>query len=125
MDQSLKLPVSVDTVKQSKKRGKLDLGAICLLSPDDLRFALAVYQENPDCHLDVLVAQGSEAAKALTEAWMAVQRQSTRCYPLKHRLGGDAVTREVTLPHPPIGASVTSSKQSIRHGSQALDFKGR
>jgi hypothetical protein len=35
------------------------------------------------------------------------------------------VTREVTLPHPPIGASVTSSKQSIRHGSQALDFHGR
>jgi hypothetical protein len=35
------------------------------------------------------------------------------------------VTREVTLPHPPIGASVTSSKQSIRHGSQAIDFKGR
>ena len=35
------------------------------------------------------------------------------------------VTREVTLPHPPIGASVTSSKQSIRHRSQAIDFKGK
>jgi hypothetical protein len=33
------------------------------------------------------------------------------------------VTREVTLPHPPIGASVTSSKQSFRDPSQAIDFK--
>jgi hypothetical protein len=131
-------PVSVDTVKQSKKRGKLDLGAICLLSREDLRFALAVYQENPDCRLDVLVAEGSEAAKALTEARMAVQRQSAdNVEPARRsaralsarsqdrRRVAREVTRKVTLPHPPIGASVTSSKQSIRHGSQALDFKGR
>ena len=114
-------PVSVDTVKQSRRRGKLDLGAICLLSPADLRFAQAVYQENPDCRLDVLVAQGSEAAKALAEARMAVQRPR----PHDRRRGTRKVTREVTLPHPPIGASVTSSKQSFRHGSQPLDFKGR
>jgi hypothetical protein len=123
--------VSVDTVKQSKKRGKLDLGAICLLSPGDLRFARAVYQENTDCNLDVLVAEGSEAAKALAEARMAVQRQPTTRrypqtrYPLERRRDTRKVTREVTLPHPPIGASVTSSKQSIRHSSQTLDFKGR
>ena len=57
-------PVSVDTVKQSKKRGKLALGPICFLSPEDLRFAHAVYRENPDCRVDVLVTEGSQAARA-------------------------------------------------------------
>jgi hypothetical protein len=69
-------PVSIDTVKHSKKRGKLDLGTIFVLSPKDLRFARAVYRESPDCGLDVLVAESSEAAKALAEARMAVQRQT-------------------------------------------------
>jgi hypothetical protein len=69
-------PVSIDTVKQSKKRGKLGLGAIFVLSPKDLRFARAVYRESPECGLDVLVAESSEAAKTLTEARMAVQQQT-------------------------------------------------
>ncbi|HEY8086001.1 MAG TPA: hypothetical protein VIE69_10430, partial [Methylophilaceae bacterium] len=69
-------PVSIDTVKQSKKRGKLDLGTIFALSPKDLRFARAVYRESPDCRLDVLVAEDSEASKALAEARMAVQQQT-------------------------------------------------
>jgi hypothetical protein len=69
-------PVSIDTVKQSKNRGKLDLGIICFLSPEDLRFARAVYRESPDCRLDVLVAEGSEASKALAEARTEVQQRT-------------------------------------------------
>ncbi len=123
-------PVSVDTVKQSKRRGELTLRAICLLSPEDLRFARAVYQENPGCRLDVLVAEGSEAATALADARIAVQRQTVdnaeparrsaravSARPLDRRRVARAMTREVTLPHPPKGASDTSSKQSIRHRS--------
>ena len=68
-------PVSVDTVKQAKKRGKLTLGAICVLSADDLCFARVVYHECPDCRLELLVAEGSAAAKALVDARTAVQRQ--------------------------------------------------
>jgi hypothetical protein len=129
-------PVSVDTVK-SKKRGKLDLGAICLLSSEDLRFARAVYQENPDCNLDVLVAEGSEAAKALADARMAVQRQSAdnaepaghsaraiSARPHDRRRVTRKVTREVTLPHPPIGASVTSSNNRFDTPRKPLILKG-
>jgi hypothetical protein len=68
-------PVSVDTVKQAKKRGKLTLGAICVLSADDLRFARVVYHESPECRLELLVAEGSTAAKGLADARTAVQRQ--------------------------------------------------
>jgi hypothetical protein len=68
-------PVSVDTVKQAKKRGKLTLGAICVLSAEDLRFARVVYHEHPDCRLELLVAESSAAAKALADARTAVQRQ--------------------------------------------------
>ncbi len=125
-------PVSIDTVKQSKRRGELTLRASCLLSPEDLRFARAVYRENPDCRLDVLVAEGSQAVKALADARIAVQRQTVdnagapqERYPLERRRVAREVTRKVTLPHPPIGASVTSSKQSVRHRAQPLDFQGR
>ena len=68
-------PFSVDTVKQAKKRGKLTLGAICVLSADDLRFARVVYHESPECRLELLVAEGSTAAKGLADARTAVQRQ--------------------------------------------------
>ena len=112
-------PVSVDTVKQSKMRGKLTLGAICLLSSEDLRFACAVYRESPGCRLDVLVAEGSEAAKALADARMAVQRQTVdnagapqERYPLERRRLAREVTREVTLPHPPIGARLVQTINS-------------
>ena len=72
---------------------------------EDLRFARAVYQENPDCRLDVLVAEGSEAAKALADARMAVQRQPTGLYPqeryaLERRRVTRKVTRKMTLPRP-------------------------
>jgi hypothetical protein len=45
------------------------------LSPDDLRFARVVYLENPDCRLNLLVAEGSMAAKALAGARIALQRR--------------------------------------------------
>jgi hypothetical protein len=90
----------------------------------------------------VLVAEGSEAAKALADARMAVQRQSadnaepagrsargvirnTARPPKSHAKGDAESDAGGDAPAPPIGASVTSSKQSIRHGSQTLDFKGR
>jgi hypothetical protein len=91
--------VSVDTVKQSKGRGELALGTICLLSSEDLRFARAVYRESPGCRLDVLVAEGSQAATALADARMTVQQETVdnadpagalSARPPKSRSGGDA-----------------------------------
>ena len=68
-------PVSVDIVKQAKKRGKLTLGALSVLSPEEQRFARTLYHESPSCRLDLLVAKGSDAEKALINARIAIQRQ--------------------------------------------------
>jgi len=97
----------VDTVKQSKRRGELTLRSICLLSPEDLRFACVVYRENPGCRLYVLVAEGSETATALIDARLAVSDNPSttpgpqKRYPLERRRVAREGTREVTLPHPP------------------------
>ena len=58
-------PINLSTIKMSKRRGKLTLGAIAALTPDDVRFAEAFYRDNPDGDLAPLVAEGSTADKAL------------------------------------------------------------
>jgi len=56
-------PVSIDTIKQSVRRGKLT--PIARLTPKDIRFAAAFYRANPTGDLSPLVAEGSPAASAL------------------------------------------------------------
>ena len=58
-------PVGLSTIKMSKLRGKLTLGAIAALTPEDVRFAEAFYRDNPGGDLAPLVAEGSAADKAL------------------------------------------------------------
>jgi len=89
---------------------KLTLGAICVLSADDLRFARVVYHESPECRLELLVAEGSTAAKGLADARTAVQRQpvvddesatAASVQTPMIRMDGDSEGDiEVTLSHP-------------------------
>jgi hypothetical protein len=58
-------PVSIDTIKQSVRRGDLDPRAFIRLTLADLQFAEQVYVENLESEIDQLVAAGSPAAAAL------------------------------------------------------------
>jgi hypothetical protein len=58
-------PVTVDTIKDAKRRGKLVLGTVQHLTAEEERFALAVFFVRPDCELDRFAAEGSPAHAAL------------------------------------------------------------
>jgi len=60
-------PVSIDTIKQSVRRGDLDPRAFVSLTPADIQFAERVYGENPQSEIGHLVAPGSPAAAALDQ----------------------------------------------------------
>jgi hypothetical protein len=58
-------PVTENTIKDAKRRGKLVLGTVRHLTAEEERFALAVFFVRPDCELDRFAAEGSPAHAAL------------------------------------------------------------
>jgi hypothetical protein len=58
-------PVTENTIKDAKRRGKLVLGTVRHLTAEEERFALMVFFVRPDCELDRFAAEGSPAHAAL------------------------------------------------------------
>src|SRR5215208_2003807 len=112
-------PVTVDTIKDAKRRGKLVLGEVRHLTAEEERFALMVFFVRSDCELDRFAAEGSPAHAVLERLR---QEANEPAYDDDHipdeiasgdwSLDEDELWEEVAGATPPYSASATLLCQS-------------